>query len=151
MDQIKDAQVIEAAIKKAGTVKHIVKLSAKGVGDEPSGFALGDMHVAMDKMVKELGATWTIIKPNTFNQNIANYFGKTIKAGGNITSAFGMESLAYVDTRDVGAVCAECLYRVDEFSGKTLEVNGPQNITHTEIAATIAKVIGKNVEYVDLA
>jgi uncharacterized protein YbjT (DUF2867 family) len=129
-------------------IKHIVKLS--GYKADTPGYILGKMHVELENLIKQSGIPFTFLRPNSFCQNIGAFFGQSIKGGNNIYSAFWDQSkIAYIDTRDIGAVAAEVLTR-DEFIGKTIDLNGPESLTHHQVAEIISKVIGRKISYVDV-
>ena len=67
---------------------------------------------------------------------MGNFFGTVIRSGADIYSAFGNTSkIAYVDSRDVGAVAAEMLSRPNDF--KVISKNFPK----------IKENIKKNIKY----
>jgi uncharacterized protein YbjT (DUF2867 family) len=59
----------------------------------------------MEKLTKESGIPWAILRAASFYQNLGNFFGPGIKAGQDLYCAFGDKaSVNYVDVRDIGAV-----------------------------------------------
>eukprot|EP01119_Soliformovum_irregulare_P005341 TRINITY_DN1710_c0_g2_i5.p1 TRINITY_DN1710_c0_g2~~TRINITY_DN1710_c0_g2_i5.p1 ORF type:complete len:1587 (-),score=603.11 TRINITY_DN1710_c0_g2_i5:171-4931(-) len=136
-------------IFKLKNLKHIVKLSAYRV-EEP-GFELGAIHAQLDDLVKKSGIPYTILRPNSFFQNMENFFGGAIKNGSDIYSAFGDKAkLSYVDCRDVAAVAAQVLTS-DEYFGKVIDISGPESIDHHQMAATLSKYIGRDLKYVNVS
>ena len=63
---------------------------------------------------------------------------------------FESGQLAMVDTRDVASVAVACLMERGQHDGHTYVITGVEAITHGQAAQTLATVLGKNVEYVNL-
>ncbi len=60
-----------------------------------------------------------------------------------------LKSTKIFDVRDIAVVAAKSLSGGDH-SGKTYELNGPEALTYSELAAKIAKHSGRDVQYVDI-
>ena len=68
---------------------------------------------------------------------------------GAFYSSLGDSRMSYVDVRDVAAVAAATL-RGAEHAGRIYELNGPEALSSSEIAAKIAKHCRRAVKYVDI-
>lgn len=141
-------RIVDAA--KAAGARHIVKLSALGVENEP-GIQLGRWHREVEKYVEASGIAWTHLRPNSFMQNFINYFGGAIKPEGKIYLPFGQAKVSWIDTRDIGEVAAAILAGdASAHAGKAYDLTGPAALGVDEVAAAIGRAIGKEVTYVDV-
>jgi uncharacterized protein YbjT (DUF2867 family) len=80
-----------------------------------------------------------------------NFFAQLgpILTQGKIFNCAGDGKIAFVDSRDVGAVAATCASE-DGHQGKAYDVTGPDAITYSAVAAKIAERMQRKVEYVNL-
>jgi uncharacterized protein YbjT (DUF2867 family) len=134
------------AAKRAGT-KHVVKFSGMGAGlDAPC--ELMREHGTADKLLAESGLGYTILRPNSFYQNLL-WSAATIKDHGAFYLPLRDAKLSLVDVRDIASVAVAVLTGGGH-AGKTYEVTGPQALSMNDVAATFTKVLGKPVKYVDV-
>src|SRR5450755_4048163 len=133
---------------EAAGVEHVVLNSALGAGDWPKSFP--SWHCKVENKLKASKAKYTILRPNSFMQNITAFFAPSIKAQGVFYSSVKNSRTSFIDVRDVGAASANALIAPEKHSGKTYELNGPEALTYAELASRISLVIGKNVQYVDI-
>ncbi len=137
------AAFVDAA-KRAG-VSHVVKLSAVGAGvGVPHRF--GDWHGQAERYLGSSGLAWTHLRPNFFLQNLLT-LADQIRAG-TIYMPAG-DGAPMVDVRDIAAVAARVLTE-DGHAGQTYDVTGPEAFGYAEIAATFTRVLGRDVQYVDV-
>ena len=141
-----ESNVIDACV--ASGVKHVVLNSALGAADYPNSFP--SWHRKVEDKLKSSGLGYTILRPNSFMQNITAYNAPSIRAQGAFYAAMGKARISYLDVRDVGAVAAKALTSPSEHAGKTYELNGPEAVTFTEMAERIARVAGRPVQFVDI-
>ena len=140
-----DALVVDEA-KKAG-VQFIVKSSV--IGAEREGYTFARWHRAGEKAVERSGIPHAFVRPNTFMQNMKNFFAGTIKGQGAFYFPAKDSKTSFVDVRDIAAVAAKLLTSPGH-QGKAYTVTGPAALTYAEVAATLGAAIGKKVSYVDL-
>ncbi len=133
------------AAKRAGK-PHVVKFSGMGAGTTDA--ALLRQHGETDEMLKASGLPYTILRPNSFFQNMLWSAG-TIKDHGAfyLPMRDGRQSL--VDVRDIAAVAVKVLTETGH-EGKVYEITGPESLSYAEVAATLTRVLGKPVRYVDV-
>ncbi len=141
-----ESNVIEAC-KKAG-VAYVLLNSALGAGDYPKSFP--SWHRQVEDKLKASGLQYAILRPNSFMQNIAAYMAPSIRAQSAFYSAMGDAKLSLIDVRDIAVIVAKALTNPAAFAGKTIELNGPEAFSYTEIAAKISRVAGRTVQYVDI-
>jgi uncharacterized protein YbjT (DUF2867 family) len=140
-----ESNMIEACV--AAGVKHIVQNSALGAGDYAKSFP--SWHRKVEDKLKSTGISLTILRPNSFHQNVVTYFAPSIRAQGVFYSSMGNARTSYLDVRDIAAVAAKALAG-GEHRGKTYELNGPEALTYAELAEKISKHAGRTVQYVDI-
>lgn len=141
-----ELNAVEAA-QRVG-VRHIVKLSVMGAGDEAYAIAL--VHRAVEKAIEASGMAWTFLRPNSFMQNVVTYMSKTIKAEAAFYSASGAAKISHVDVRDIVAVAVEALSRSDH-AGKAYTLTGPDALTYDELADELSQAVGRLIRHISLS
>ncbi len=91
---------------------------------------------------------FNIIRPNWFMQNFNTFWAHGIKEHGTIRLPVGDARTGFIDARDISAVAVRLLTD-DTHSSKAFTLTGPESLTHGEVAAIIAKEIGKPVSFTD--
>ena len=134
------------ACREAG-VRHVVLNSALGAGDYPKSFP--SWHRRVEDKLKASGLDYTILRPNSFMQNILTYYAPSIRSQGAFYAAMGNGRTSFIDVRDVAAVAARTLTSPGH-AGKTYELNGPEALTYAEVAGKITRASGRTVQYVDI-
>jgi uncharacterized protein YbjT (DUF2867 family) len=140
-----EGNMIDASV--AAGVKHIVLNSALGAGDYAKSFP--SWHRKVEDKLKATGISFTILRPNSFHQNVVTYFAPSIRTQGVFYSSMGDTRVSFVDVRDIAVVAAKALAG-GEHAGKTYELNGPEALSYSEVAEKIAKHAGRKVQYVDI-
>ncbi|MFI5360383.1 MAG: NAD(P)H-binding protein [Elusimicrobiota bacterium] len=135
------------AAKKAG-VKRLVKLSALGA-DAGSPAAISRWHGEAEAEVARAGVPFTLLRPAAFHQNLLLSAASIRK--GVLPAPMGGARAAMVDARDVGAAAAAALTAPAALLGATLTLTGPAPLTYAEAASTLARVLGRAVEYSNTA
>jgi len=128
-------------------VKHVVQNSALGAGDYDQSFP--SWHRKVEEKLKGTRLSWTILRPNSFHQNVVAFFAPTIRTQGVFYNSMRDAKNSFLDVRDIAAVAAKSL-AAGEHAGKIYELNGPEAIDYTELAKKISKVAGREVKYVDI-
>src|SRR5215831_17069833 len=134
------------ACREAG-VHYLVLNSALGAGDYPKSFP--GWHRRVEDKLKASGLDYTILRPNSFMQNILTYYASSIRSQGAFYVAMGNARTSFIDVRDVAAVAARTLTSPGH-AGKTYELNGPEALTYAEVAGKITRASGRRVQYVDI-
>jgi uncharacterized protein YbjT (DUF2867 family) len=141
-----ESNAIDAA-RESG-VRHIVLNSALGAADYPKSFP--SWHRQVEEKLKSSGLAFTIIRPNSFMQNIIAYSAPSIRAQGAFYAAMGNARMSYLDVRDIAAVVAKILAAPAAHTGKVYELNGPEAVTNAELARRISRVAGRTIQFVDI-
>ena len=140
-----EGNVVDAC--RAAGVRHVVLNSALGAGDYPKSFP--SWHRRVEDKLSASGLDYTILRPNSFMQNILTYYAASIRTEGAFYAAMGNARTSFIDVRDVAAVAARTLTSAGH-AGKTYELNGPEAITYAEVAEKITGASGRRVQYVDI-
>ena len=134
------------AVAKDVGVKHIVNNSALGAGYWDKSFP--KWHTTVEGVLQKSGVGYSIVRPNTFMQNIPAYFAGTIQSQDAFYSSMGNSRVSLVDVQDIADVVAALLSRKPQ--NKIYELNGPEALTYYEVAERLSKFCGRTIRYVDL-
>jgi uncharacterized protein YbjT (DUF2867 family) len=134
---------IEAA-RKAG-VRHVVKLSALGASDH-SKSVIGLWHYNVERVLKESGLAWTILRPHHFMDNLLD-MRETIVREGAVYSAAGEGKIPFIDTRDIAAAAVPTLTDSGH-EGKVYTLTGPRALSYREATEILSRVLGRPLSYV---
>jgi uncharacterized protein YbjT (DUF2867 family) len=109
---------------------------------------LGKWHRAGEKLLEGSGIAWTFLRPGGFSSNALGWIG-TIKAQGKVYYPTGTGKLAVIDPRDIAASGVAAL-TTPGHEGKAYDLTGPEALSTGEMCQVLTKVIGKQVDYVDV-
>lgn len=133
---------LAAAITKSG-VKHAVVLSSFGA-DKPEKTGPVLALYSLEKKLNGIaGLNALYLRAGYFMENLLPQVG--------VIQSFGMVAgpvrpdvpLPMIATRDIGAVAADALLKLD-FNGKQLrELQGPRDVTYDQVAKIVGAAIGK--------
>ncbi len=119
-------------------VQHIVKLSAIGASSN-SPVALMREHYAIDKEIRVGPASWTLLRPHLYMQNLLRA-ADGIRADGRLAAPMGHDRFPLVDTRDIGAAAAIVLANPVQHRSQTYTLTGPAAHSYDEIANALSVV-----------
>ncbi len=106
-------------------------------------------HLAEEKYIQGAGIPYTFLRPNSFMDNYAERFGNVIKTQGKIFFSNGKGKNSLVDSRDISAVAAGALSE-EGHDHKIYTFTGSEALSNYEVAAVMTRVLGKQIEYVDI-
>ena len=129
--------------RKAG-VRRIVKLSVWRAPEESYTFARWNRQA--EKTVEGSGIPYTFLRPNSFMQNMVNFFSESIRTRGEFHLPAGNAQISHVDVRDIASAAAEALTR-DGHEGRAYDLTGGEALSYHQIAALLSRVLGKPVAY----
>jgi len=136
---------VEAA-HRAG-VRHIVKLS-QFAASESSPVRFLRYHARVENRIKELGFTYTFLRPNLYMQGLLS-FKDYIRDNGHFFAAIGEAKVSAIDVRDIAAVAAACLTQ-SAHENKIYDLTGPEPLSHHEMAGIFSRVLDKPVQFIDV-
>ncbi len=140
-----ESNVIDACV--ATGVKHVVLNSAMGAGDYGKSFP--SWHRRAEDKLRSTKLSYTILRPNSFHQNVVAFFAPTIRTQAAFYGSMQNARNSFLDVRDIALVASKALAG-GEHSGKIYELNGPDALNYTELAEKISKHAGRAVNYVDI-
>ena len=129
---------------KAARVKHFV-YSSVGASYRGMGQKHFESKWIIEQHLEGLGIPRTVLRPAAFMENLA--WQKPAISNGSYTG-MGLppgKALQMVAVDDIGAFAALAFSRPRDFLGKTIELSGDE-LTETQVAATLARVIGRDVK-----
>lgn len=141
-----ETNMVEAC--RAHGIRHLVYNSALGAGETKASFP--SWHHEVEDKIAQAGVPATILRPESFMQNVVNFYAPTIRTQAAFYGALKDAPIAYIDVGDIAAVAARTLTS-DGHSGQTYVLTGSELLTQYDIAGRISKLTGRPVKYVDLA
>ncbi len=140
-----EGNMIDACQK--ANVKRVVLNSALGAGNCANSFP--SWHAKVEDRLTSSGPGWTILRPNSFMQNVVTYYASTIRSQNAFYSSLGCARTSFIDVRDIAVIAAKCL-TTDSHAGKTYELNGPEALSAADVASKISQLTGRSVQYLDI-
>jgi uncharacterized protein YbjT (DUF2867 family) len=126
---------------------HIVKLSGMGA-DIASRSELMRQHGQTDRDLASSGLPFTILRPNSFYQNLL-FSAASIKEQGEFYLPLGDARQSLVDVRDIADVATAAL-TAPGHEGKVYELTGPESLSYSDVASKLSSTLGRQVRYVDV-
>jgi (4-alkanoyl-5-oxo-2,5-dihydrofuran-3-yl)methyl phosphate reductase len=146
-----ERNVYDAA--RAARTKHVVKISGGGGGATLEGLMRGtpyaEWHRQGEQYLADTRASWTVLRPGTFDSNATRSFGITQRDGLFLPAGNGKD--AHIDPRDIAAVAVKILTTPEGHAGKTYELTGPELLSYGELVERINLVTGKSFRYQDVS
>jgi uncharacterized protein YbjT (DUF2867 family) len=137
------AAFFEAAHRAGGP--HVVKFSGMGAGGPAE---ILRQHGDSDRLLAESGLPYTILRPNSFYQDLLWSAG-SIRERGEFYLPLRDARQSLVDVRDI-ADAAVAVLTGNGHAGKVYDLTGPAALSFAEVADTLSAVIGRPVRYVDV-
>lgn len=138
-----EENAIRAAVE-AG-IEQIIKLSALGASSH-SKSVIGLWHHNVERVLKESGIAWTILRPHHFMQNLLLPTVFDVTAG-LVYSASGEGRIPFLDTRDIAAVAAAVLAG-EGHAGETYVLTGPEAISYRQATEILSQVLDRPLTFV---
>jgi uncharacterized protein YbjT (DUF2867 family) len=144
IDHRQFARTVEVAHDSG--VRHVVKLSSLEAASGLDGIAR--WHRAEEEQLRASGLAWTFVRPGNFSSNALNW-AYTIRDHATVYAATGDAQSAPIDPRDIAAVVALALTEQGH-EGHAYELTGPELMTTEEQVATLSRILGRTLHYVDV-
>lgn len=130
---------IQALVDRAKThkVKHLVLLSGRGEEEAQ----------ACERIVKDSGIAWTIVRASWFNQNFSEGAFVEMVQAGQITLPNVATPEPFVDVNDIADIVVAALTEPGH-AGELYEVTGPRMMTIADVATEISQAAGRDIRYV---
>jgi uncharacterized protein YbjT (DUF2867 family) len=133
-------------------VERIVLLSAPIETEHPffqQPNPLATMQARLDRLVRDSGAAWTIVRPGMFAANAIDWWASQIRSGDVVRWPYGAVETAPIDERDIGAVAVRALVDVGH-DRRDYVITGPASISQADQVHTIGEVLGRPLRFLDL-
>jgi uncharacterized protein YbjT (DUF2867 family) len=142
----REQNAIEAATR--ASLRHVVLLSGRGAAlDSPS--MLIRMHARSERVLRDSGLEYTIIRPDYFMQNLLGLAPST-RARGCFESTFIRAPHCMIDCRDIAAVAVAALTE-DGHAGQSYELTGPEALSMLQVAEKLTSALGLQVNCVEIS
>ena len=141
-----ERNVIDAAAR--ARVRRVVKQSVLDAdADRPVGIMRS--HHACEQYLKASGLPFTILRPNSFMQDLL-LFAPSIRTERAFRAPAEGVRLSMIDARDVAAVAAVVL-TAPGHEGTTYELTGPEAVSFDQAADVLTEVLGEPVSYIPVS
>lgn len=139
--------VIKAA--QAAGVKHLAYTSfQRRTEDGSSAVAfVAEAHLATEKLLKESGLTYTILKNTLYLDVLPQFMGPQVLETGTIYLPAGTGRGSFASRHDMGAAAAAVLTGTGH-ENKTYEIASNETYSFADIAKLLSDLSGKPVHYV---
>jgi NAD(P)H dehydrogenase (quinone) len=140
-------EALAAAVRQSG-VPRVVLLSSVGAQHEAGTGPIRTLH-ALEETFRRVPGDITVMRAPYFIENLASLVG-TIKEK-HVLPTFIPAGLTFqmASVRDIGRIAADLL--TDGVRGtRTVNVAGPQDYSHADLAAAAGTVLGTHVQAVDV-
>jgi uncharacterized protein YbjT (DUF2867 family) len=143
------AELESNAIEVAGEsgVKHLVLSSSAGAGRWNRSFP--KWHTEAEHALASSGVPYSIVRPNSFMQNIIAFFAHTIQTQDAFYSSMGNSRASLIDVQDIADVIA-ALLTSRKPQDRAYELNGPEALSYADVAERISRVCGRTIRYIDI-
>lgn len=132
----------------AAGVRRFVVLSGRGV--EVFGDSFEPSMAEAERVVREAGVDWTVIRPNNFSQNFdEDIFAAPLREG-RLALPVGDVPEPFIDVEDIADVAAALLTE-DGHTGRTYVLSGPRALSFAEAVAELAEAWGRPMRFEDVS
>jgi NAD(P)H dehydrogenase (quinone) len=133
---------VDAAV--AAGVRHLVYTSFVGAAPDATFLLARDHHVT-EQYVEASGLVWTHLRDNLY----ADFIPRLAGPDGVIRGPAHNGRVAAVAQADIAAAATAVLLDPSAHEGRTYNLTGPEAVTLAEAAATITRVLGREVSFQD--
>jgi NAD(P)H dehydrogenase (quinone) len=133
---------VDAAV--AAGVEHIVYTSFVGASPR-STFTLGRDHAHTEDHIRASGMSFTFLRDSIY----ANFLPRMVGEDGALRGPAGDGRVAAVAQEDVAEVAATVLLDPESHVDATYDLTGPAALSLAEAAATMSRLLGREIQYVD--
>ncbi len=146
--EVKEGMALVDAAKKTG-VAHFI-YSSVGGAERKTGIPFYESKFQIETYVKKSNLKWTILRPTYFMENLLASEMLDNIYNGNFPFPLETEmSMQLLAVDDIGAMVTLMFNNPDIFIGKAIELAGDE-VTGTQMAEVLSKVIGKTVTYQEI-
>lgn len=135
---------------KSEGVKHIL-YSSVGGAERQTKLPHFDVKFEIEKYIKSLGITYTIIRPVFFMDNMSGW-NKPAEENGKLTLTMALKpdtKLQMIAVDDIGAFAAIIFDNPTKYAGKEIEIAGDE-LSMPDAAGVYQKITGKETKFNEL-
>ena len=139
--------VVQAA-KEAG-VKHVVYTSFQRKNETESSpiVAIAAAHLLTEKLLKESGMTYTILKHALYSDVIPMFLGEDVLEKGIIYQSAGDGKVSFTSRSDM-AEAAVIVLTEKGHENKTYEISDDKSYSYSDVAEILSNISKKQIAYV---
>lgn len=139
----------KAAIDAAAAagVRHIAYTSFIGIDDPANPAEVRHDHIETERLIRASGMAWTMLRDAHYADAMILMAGPGVMQSGQWVSNAG-EGLEAMVWRDDCVAAAAAVLLGEGHQGRVYNITGPELQTFREVAAIMAEVTGRPVEYV---
>jgi len=145
------ARVVQhkAAIDAAAAagVRHIAYTSFIGIDDPANPAEVRHDHIETERLIRASGLAWTMLRDAHYADAMILMAGPQVMQSGQWVSNAG-EGLEAMVWRDDCIACAAAVLTGEGHEGQVYNVTGPELQTFREVAAMMAAITARPIEYV---
>lgn len=104
-------------------------------------------HHRIEAHLRTLELSWTVLRPGFFAQNLATAYARDIALNDRILLPAGDGRVAFIDTRDIGAIAADILADPARHEGRAYPLTGPAAWSFPQVAALLTTELGREISY----
>ncbi|MEU5957226.1 NAD(P)H-binding protein [Streptomyces sp. NPDC047525] len=139
------ADFVDQAV--AAGVRRFVVLSGRGV--EVYGDSFEPSMAEAERVVRDAGVDWTVIRPNNFTQNFDEDIFAAPLLAGRLALPVGDVPEPFIDVDDIADVAAVLLTE-DGHTGRVYELSGPRALSFADAVAELAEASGRPMRFEDI-
>lgn len=146
---LQHAENLLAAAREVG-IRQIVRLSAWRAGELPDN-KMAALHGQIDAQVRESGIPFTILRCNSFWQNLTEMYWPMMQRTGVLALPEGDAQQAFIDAKHIADTAARVFATPDDFAGQTLDLAGPDTLTYSQALARLNQQHGTHFRFQPLS
>ena len=126
----------------ASGIGHVVFLSVLGAETNNN-----VPHHAIERYLVEKNASYTLLRPGFFTQNLGRAYRADIAEDGRLFLPAGRGRVAFVDVRDVAEIAALVFANPDAHRGAAYTCTGAESLSFEETARVMSDVTHRAIRY----
>jgi len=143
-DEVRYGTVVADLAVEAGA-KHLVYTSGSAAGDQPTGVAHYHTKAQIERHIRSLPITSTIVRPATFMELLLMP-GFGLDQGGFTFFMQPDKVMQVLAVEDIGKIVAAIFANPKEFSGQTFEI-ASDVVTGTKLEELFSELAGRHIPY----
>ncbi|GAA3437197.1 NAD(P)H-binding protein [Kutzneria kofuensis] len=141
---------IDAFLKAAQGVRHVVQVSSLSVGElDPATNSIAARHKAVEDALLESGLPVTVLRPGAFATNTLRWV-ESIRTASTVESAYPDAEYSPIHEDDIAAV-AQAVLESGSHLGEALTLTGPESLSYRQQVAILASALGRPISVVEIS